>query len=203
MSNGQASTASVSDEDLARAHVYHLLGHLLARPPDKQMLALIDSIDDQAPDNDTPLSAAWHELRCAAGSAQPAPLKAEYFKLFIGLGRGELMPYASWYLHGALMERTLAELRQDLKRLGFARRDEVAEPEDHAAALCETLGMIISDPGLSLEQSAFFQTYLDGWMGRFFADLEAAETADFYRAVGQLGRRFMALERQLFALPAD
>jgi len=203
MSNGQASNATVSDEDLARAHVYQLLGHLLARSPDKQMLVLIGSIDDQAADSDTPLSAAWHELRRAAGSAQPAPLEEEYFKLFIGLGRGELMPYASWYLHGALMERSLAELRQDLKRLGFARCDEVAEPEDHAAALCETLGMIISDPGLSLEQSAFFQIYLDGWLGRFFADLEAAETADFYRAVGQLGRRFMELERRLFALPAE
>ena len=203
MSNGQASTATVSDEEVARAHVYQLLGHLLARPPDQQMLTLIGSIDHQAPDGDTPLSVAWRELRSAAGSAQPAALEEEYFKLFIGLGRGELVPYASWYLHGALMERTLAELRQDLKRLGFTRCDDVAEPEDHAAALCETLGMIISDHGLSLTQAAFFQAYLDSWMGRFFADLEAAETADFYRAVGQLGRRFMEVERRLIALPAD
>jgi TorA maturation chaperone TorD len=203
MSNGQASTIAISDEELARAHVYQLLGRLLARPPDQQVLTLISSIEDQAPDDDAPLTVAWRELRRAAAAAQPALLEQEYFKLFIGLGRGELLPYASWYVHGALMERILANLRQDLKRLGFARQDEVAEPEDHAAALCETLGMIISDPGLSLEQAAFFQAYVDGWMGRFFADLEAAETADFYRAVGQLGSRFMELEKRLFALPAD
>jgi TorA maturation chaperone TorD len=203
MSNGQASTIAISDEELARAHVYQLLGRLLARPPDQQMLTLISSIEDQAPDDNAPLTVAWRELRRAAAAAQPALLEQEYFKLFIGLGRGELLPYASWYVHGALMERILANLRQDLKRLGFARQDEVAEPEDHAAALCEILGMIISDPGLSLEQAAFFQAYVDGWMDRFFADLEAAESADFYRAVGQLGRRFMELEKRLFALPAD
>lgn len=203
MNDGQVSTAAVSDEELARAHVYHLLGYLLARPPDQQTLALITALDDQADDTDRSMSAPWRALRHAAAAAQPVSLEQEYFKLFIGLGRGELVPYASWYLHGALMERTLAELRQDLKRLGFARRDEVAEPEDHAAALCETLGMIISDPGLSLDQAAFFQAYLDSWIDRFFADLEAAETADFYRAVGRLGRRFMALERRLFTLPPD
>ncbi len=205
MTSSQASTAAVSDEDLARAQVYQLLGHLLARAPDKKMLSLISAIDSDAgtAEGATPLAPAWQDLCRAAKTAQAAAVEQEYFKLFIGLGRGEVVPYASWYLDGALMERTLADLRDDLKRLGYARHEEVAEPEDHAAALCETLGMIISDPGLCLEQAAFFQRYVDSWMDRFLTDLEAAETADFYHAVGQLGRGFLALERQLFALPAD
>jgi hypothetical protein len=39
-------------------------------------------------------------------------------------------------------------------------------------------------------------------MERFFSDLEQAEAADFYRRVGTLGRVFMTIERQAFALPS-
>jgi TorA maturation chaperone TorD len=95
----------------------------------------------------------------------------------------------------------LAALRDELATLGFERRDGVSEPEDHVAALCETMGMIICDSELSLRQTAFFETYLEPWMGRFFVDLEEAETAVFYKAVGRLGQRFLDVERQYFSLP--
>ena len=39
------------------------------------------------------------------------------------------------------------------------------------------------------------------WMGRLFTDLERAEGADFYRHVGTLGRVFMDIETEAFALP--
>ena len=39
------------------------------------------------------------------------------------------------------------------------------------------------------------------WMGRFFTDLERAQAGDFYRHVGTLGRVFMAIEQEAFALP--
>jgi hypothetical protein len=38
-------------------------------------------------------------------------------------------------------------------------------------------------------------------MGRFFADLERAQTAAFYRSVGMLGRVFMQIESEAFARP--
>jgi TorA maturation chaperone TorD len=38
------------------------------------------------------------------------------------------------------------------------------------------------------------------WIGRFFADLERAEEADFYRRVGTLGRTFVDIESEAFAL---
>ena len=47
-----------------------------------------------------------------------------------------------------------------------------------------------------------FEEHLAPWIGRFFADLERAEKADFYRRVGALGRVFIEIETEAFALPA-
>jgi TorA maturation chaperone TorD len=46
----------------------------------------------------------------------------------------------------------------------------------------------------------FFERHLKPWAGRFFADLETAQSARFYRAVGRLGRAFMDIETEAFAL---
>jgi len=151
----------------------------------------------------TAMNAAWQGLRAAAENTGSHDVGQEYFNLFIGLGRGELVPYASWYVHGLLMEKLLASLREELATLGFERCEGVAEPEDHVAALCEVMGMIICESELSLREAAFFETYLDPWMGRFFVDLQEAETAVFYKRVGYLGQQFMEIERQYFSLPAS
>jgi TorA maturation chaperone TorD len=198
---GKQGSAPVTEEDMARAQIYHLLGALLAASPEQSLLDTVGTltIEEGA---DTPFVNALRDLRATATTIKPDVLQGEYFKLFIGLGRGELLPYASWYVQGALMERILASLRQDLERMGFERQSEVHEPEDHAAALCETMGMIIAEPGLSLEQSAFFEAYIGAWMGKFFQDLEAAEGAEFYVFVGKLGRQFIDIEKQYFTLPA-
>ena len=100
------------------------------------------------------------------------------------------------------MEKTLAALRDELAALGITRRADVAEPEDHVAAICEIMGMIIAGHRLHLKQSTFFERYIDTWMGHFFDDLGKAEGADFYRAVALLGQQLMAVERQYFSLPA-
>jgi len=47
-----------------------------------------------------------------------------------------------------------------------------------------------------------FERHLSPWSGRFFADLECAETADFHRRVGTLGRAFIDIETEAFALPS-
>jgi TorA maturation chaperone TorD len=39
------------------------------------------------------------------------------------------------------------------------------------------------------------------WLPRFFADLERAQAGDFYHAVGALGRAFVEIESEAFALP--
>ena len=67
----------------------------------------------------SPLGVAHAALGEAAARADAERVGREYFDLFIGLGRGELLPYASYYLTGFLYERPLARLRGDLKRLGI------------------------------------------------------------------------------------
>ena len=50
-------------------------------------------------------------------------------------------------------------------------------------------------------QQRFFEKHLASWIGRFFADLERAEAAEFYRHVGALGRLFLETETEAFTLP--
>lgn len=195
-------SVAVSAEDQARADVYALLGALLAAPPQAPTLALLRELD-AGDAEDGELMAAWALLRQSAERAEPQALAEEYHDLFIGVGRGELMPYGSWYLAGFLMERPLAELRVDLARLGFERKQEVHEPEDHVAALCETMSLVIADDAIPFEQKReFFRKHLEPWVGRFFADLQGAQTARFYRAVGLLGERFMQVEQTYLTMPA-
>ena len=133
-----------------------------------------------------------------------AASSASIFDLFIGLGRGELLPYGSYYLTGFLHERPLARLREDLAQLGIERVDGQAEPEDHAAILCEIMAGLASGrfPAPAGADRELFEKHLAPWIGRFFADLERAEAADFYRRVGALGRVFIEIETEAFALPA-
>lgn len=202
MSEGaQPAGTDLDAGEQARADIYRLLGALLAAPPDAALLELLRAFPLATDADEAAMTAAWRGLQTAATTADPDRLQDEYFKLFIGLGRGELVPYASFYVHGLLMEKVLASLRDELASLGIERQANVAEPEDHAAAICEVMGMIIIEPGLHSRQASFFKDYVTPWMGKFFTDLESAEAADFYRAVAQLGQQFLALETRYFSLP--
>ena len=141
-------------------------------------------------------------LADAAARGTPGVLGDEYLALFIGLGRGEVVPYGSWYMTGFLMEQPLARLRSDLAELGIERQEGVREPEDHAAALCDAMALLISgdDPAPVALQSRFFARHMEPWMGKFFRDLQQAPSARFYRAVGQLGEQFMDVETRAFGM---
>jgi TorA maturation chaperone TorD len=196
-----AVSAEVSDEDRARAQMYGLIGALLVGPPQESLLQMLRQIEAPNGEPDNEMAAAWGLIKQAAERADPVGVRDEYQDLFIGIGRGELMPFGSWYVTGFLMEKPLAELRVDLKRLGFEVQEGVAEPEDHVAALCETMKLIVSSPEIGFEeQKEFFRKHLDPWMGRFFGDLTGAQCANFYRAVGLLGERFLEVERTYLSI---
>jgi len=198
-----APTSAEQSEAQLRAGVYALLANLLAAPPAPALLAQLQTIQDSAASSQDDVAIAWTALKQAAALAQPDRLREEFHDLFIGLGRGELAPYGSWYLTGFLMEKPLGALRRDLARLGYARGDDVHEPEDHIAALCEIMALLVQDPAISLaQQRRFFETHLGGWIERFFQDLEQADSARFYRAVGRLGQTFIALERRYLTMLA-
>ena len=161
------------------------------------MLAGIDAV----PSDESLLTASWKMLADAAGRASRESLKDEYLALFVGLGRGEVLPYGSWYLTGFLMEQPLARLRSDLGELGIERQEGVKEPEDHAAALCDVMALLITgDEPVTVAQQQFFARHMEPWMGRFFRDLQQAPSARFYRAVGQLGEQFMDVETRAFGM---
>ena len=130
-------------------------------------------------------------------------LGREYFGLFVGLGGGLLLPYASHYLTGALYGRPLAQLRETLRCLGIEKAAGHSEPEDHAAILCEIMAGLVGG-GIAAAAGAdrdFFERHLAPWIGRFFADLEQARSANFYARVGTHGRTFVDVETEAFSLP--
>jgi TorA maturation chaperone TorD len=116
------------------------------------------------------------------------------------MGRGELRPFGSWYLTGFLMEKPLGRLRDDLAMLGYQRQEGVTEPEDHVAALCEVMAMMISEGVGFQQQSHFFESHMVGWLEHFFADLSEAKTVVFYRAVGRFGASFTAMEKRYLSM---
>jgi TorA maturation chaperone TorD len=195
-----AASSDIDETDIARAQEYALISALLARAPDAAFLEKLGKLAGDA----TPLGVAHAALGEAAASASVERVEREYFDLFIGLGRGELLPYGSYYLTGFLHERPLARLRDDLQIIGVERAEGEVEPEDHAAILCEIMSGLASRR-LSAPQGSdqqIFQKHLAPWIGRFFTDLERAEAAQFYRHVGTLGRVFIEIETEAFALPS-
>jgi TorA maturation chaperone TorD len=194
------TAGDIDEVDAARAQEYALLSALLARAPDAVLLQRLAALRGDA----TPLGVAHVALAEAASRTNVERVEREYFDLFIGLGRGELLPYGSYYLTGFLHERPLARLRADLSKLGIERADGEPEPEDHAAILCEIMAGLASRrfPAPAGADRALFESHLAPWIGRFFADLEQADAADFYRRAGTLGRVFIEIESEAFALPA-
>jgi TorA maturation chaperone TorD len=190
----------ISEVDSARAQEYALLAALLGRAPDADLLNRLTQLRGDA----TPLGVAHTALAEAARDATADKVEREYFNLFIGLGRGELLPYGSYYLTGFLHERPLARLRSDLSDLGIERATGVAEPEDHVAILCEIMAGVLSGkfPAASGADRELFEKHMRPWFGRFFSDLEQAKGATFYRRVGTLGRLFVEIEIEAFTLPA-
>ncbi|MEO8131274.1 MAG: molecular chaperone TorD family protein, partial [Bryobacteraceae bacterium] len=151
----------------------------------------------------TPLGIAHSALARAAEEADPANLAREFFDLFIGVGRGALLPYGSYYLTGFLNERPLARLRNDLRRLGIVRAEDQTEPEDHAAMLCESMAGLVGGrfPAPAEAQEHLFRKHLSPWIGRFFVDLDQSAKGSFYRTVGTAGRLFIDIETEAFARP--
>jgi TorA maturation chaperone TorD len=198
--NPQNQHSDVDEIDAARAQEYTLLSTLLLRSPGSEFLERLRHL----PGDQSAIGKAHHALAESAAQTNAESAAREYFALFLGLGRGELLPYASHYLTGFVHGRPLANLRQELQRLGLERAEGQSEPEDHAGVLLEVMAGLagggIAIPGATDQE--FFEAHLSPWIARFFSDLERASSAQFYAAVGKLGSTFMEIERQAFELTA-
>jgi len=195
-----SDTAAIAEEDRLRADLYNFLGVILSRPADEMLLAQTKSLTG----DDSELGQAITSLAKVAALSKPRVVESEYNKLFIGLGRGELLPFASYYLTGFLNEKPLSLLRQDMQAQGMARAGTVFEPEDNIASLMEMMGAMIvgrfGAPASLDAQKTFFNKHIGPWAAHFYGDLEAAKNSVFYAPVGAVGRTFMEIEAEAFRL---
>ena len=193
----------IAEEDRLRADLYNFLGVLLAGPADELLIAQCAGLSG----DDSALGQSIQTLAKVAKVTKAKALESEYNRLFIGLGRGELLPYASYYLTGFLNEKPLAVLRQDMMARGLARSPNVFEPEDNIASLMEMMGAMIvgrfAAPADLATQREFFNRHIGPWAAHFFSDLEAAKNAVFFSPVGTVGRAFMEIEQEAFRLGGD
>ena len=198
-----AATVETTEEDALRADLYDFLSALLAAPPSQELLNKAKGLSG----DDTDIGRGIEALATIAGAMTPEAAKLEFEALFIGLGRGELMPYGSYYLTGFLNEKPLAHLRSDMARLGISRAPNVYEPEDNIASLAEMMAGMIRGRffgAASLdEQKRFFNTHVSPWAGHFFTDLEGAKNSVLYAPVGAIGKAFMEIEREAFRMAGD
>lgn len=194
------STNQIDEADQSRVHVYRLLARLLREPADAALLAALG----QMTGDDSELGQAITVLADAAAATSMAACRDEYNVLFIGLGRGVLTPFGSYYLTGFMHEKPLARLRDDMRPLGIARSDDVKDPEDHVAALMEMMAGLIDGSFGAIRsvsaQRAFFDAHVASWTPHFFKDVEGCASADFYKSVGRIGRLFMAIEQEAFEM---
>ncbi len=190
----------VLPEDVLRARCYRLLARFLSAPPAQDLLDSAAALTG----DDSELGRAIGALARVCAGASAAAVAREYHDLFIGLVRGELVPYGSYYLTGFLHEKPLAKLRRDMDRLGVARERGVADPEDHIASLCEMMAGFIDGalgPPRSLaEQKAFYCAHIGSWAPVLFRDMETAKASVVYAALGSVGRAFLAIEEEAFAM---
>lgn len=190
----------LASEDVLRAQMYRFLARLLAAPPDDAMLKSVAGMEG----DETNLGKAMLSLATLASKTDLPRAEEEYHDLFIGVARGELLPYGSYYLTGFLHEKPLSKLRNDMARLGIASDEEHKEPEDHIAALMDMMAGLITgefgDPAPLAGQKEFFEAHISSWASHFFADLEGAKTSVLYAAVGTIGRSFMEIEATAFSM---
>jgi len=198
-----APVIEVSEEDRMRGDLYNYLGLMLAAPADQMLLEQTAALSG----DESPLGKAIQGLARVAKVSTPKAVETEFNTLFIGLGRGELLPYASYYLTGFLNEKPLANLRATMASFGMTRAADKFEPEDNIASLMEMMaGMIVGRFGRVAnveEQKQFFNAHIGTWATHYFTDLQAAKSSVLYASVGAVGLALMDIEREAFRMTAS
>ena len=138
------SPAPDDSEEIARAEIYGLLAQLFYAPPVEALYAQLQVAVTQAPARGGFLEASFGELVAASRRLTLAAVGDEYAALFHAIGKPEVFLYGSYYVAGALNEKPLVALRDELAALGLARTEGMGETEDHIAYLCEVMRYLIA-----------------------------------------------------------
>ena len=202
-------TSTIEPEDQARADFYALLCRLYGAAPDAALLAAIAGADELPPAPESgaghDFAEAWHALIAASAAMVPEAAAAEYQELFIGVGQSEVDLHGSAYAKGASGKPLLVDIREALVPLGLARQAGSTMFEDHLAAVCETMRVLITGAGGAevfavAQQRRFFDNNIAPWVFACCNAIKAKTVANYYRRVAQLTASFMALERDSFAI---
>lgn len=198
-----SAAAYVDENDQLRAQQWGFLARVLSEAPDREMLESLGTLSGDG----TALGNAYDVLARTARETSAKDVRQEFFELFVGVGRGELLPYASFYLTGFLNERPLADLRRDLVAMGVERAEGRHEPEDHIASLSEVMAGLADgsfDASVlgcgAAGEAGFFARHLEPWVAQFFDDLAVAPSARIYRPIAEIGRIFTDIEMHAFEL---
>ncbi len=203
---GSALLGALDDGDLARAEIYALLGSLFYHAPSPDLLRIIATgtvICNDAVDSDFCL--AWRALQQAAANTDAEAVEDEFDATFIGAGRQPVMLFGSFYLAGFLHEKPLAWLREDLRKMGFARLGDRHESEDHVSALCDVMRFLIegdaaTPPAALALQRDFFRRHIQPWYANLANAVVSANQTDFYKHAAQLLREFFVVEDAAFEM---
>jgi len=190
---------SLPPEEEARANFYALLSRLFFAPPDAALLRALASADELDSEDET-LAVRWRALVAAAAVMDPEAAREEYDAAFVGTGRAPVTLYTSAYVIRNSGETPLAQLRGQLAALGLARRGDVGEPEDHVAALCDTMRHLIAAGRDLQEQQVFFVRWIQPSVEPLCSAIEASELVSFYKVVGRLAKTFFSLEQSGFEM---
>jgi TorA maturation chaperone TorD len=197
LKNGTAREGWFAPYAAIRTDGYAMLASLLGQAPSEKTIRVLQKLhwDDAIPGK---IDRALRQIRQAACESPRAGIVAEFNRLFVALGCGEMVPYASWYRERKIQSSPLASLRTDLMGLGIIHRPDSCESEDHAAALCEAMALLSREEGgfSPAAQADFFKKHIASWMMRFFQDLLLANHAEFYRIVASFGSCFLESESQ-------
>ena len=201
MSSSTAKTIDIVDsEEQLRADMYSFLASLLRAEPSEDLVKQLTNLDS----DNSPIGKSIKTLSKLASSLDLPTIRDEYVKIFIGVGRGEILPFASYYLTGFLKDKPLAKLRNDMKEIGIELAENVKEPEDHVASLFDMMsGLILGkfNKKFSIgEQKDFFNKHLNPWVDLLMRDIESSKIAVFYSPVGTIGREFIEIERSSFLM---
>lgn len=199
-----APVGAGTEEHAARAALYGVLSHLFFSAPSPDFLQQIAASRDVITDDASPLARAWRELCDSAGRADATAVRGEFDTVFVSTGKPPVSLYASSYMSGRLRGQLLAELRDELARMGYARAEESTEFEDHLSALCDVMrGLIVDekDPVEALAaQQLFFGDYLAPWFSKVCIAINDSGQTVFYRPVAAFAHAFFIHESEYFEL---
>jgi TorA maturation chaperone TorD len=189
-----------NNEDQLRADMYSFLANLLRAEPSAELVGQLTKLES----DESPIGKSIKTLSKLASSLDLPTIRDEYVRIFIGVGRGEILPFASYYLTGFLKDKPLAKLRNDMKEIGIELAENVKEPEDHIASLFDMMsGLILGKFSKKFsigEQKEFFNKHLASWVDLLMRDIESSRIAVFYSPIGTIGREFMEIERSSFSM---